>query len=1052
MIEGNLLIKASAGTGKTFSLATRFIRLMLFEKASPEKIVALTFSRAAAHEIYTKILERLWNACDEKIDEAGETGAMREKKFLLDGLSASALETLAQKKIDWRAAHFKELLARLVSTQHLGAIATLDSFILRIVSNFPLEMGFQHAVAVLDGAGEIEALKRAMGDLLRRPEVGSEFREAFRSVNRGEFPRTCRDLLERFLVKEGWRAFVQAHPTCSTWTVESMAHALGLPSELPELAWSKFRTSCSDEKFAEALIEFVESYKGDEVFLDKNKRGKCFVYMLNHPESDSYVWSTPSGKEMRLDFGPEGARVLRNAMTCLITKYLKYQLTQVMGKIRLALLVERQYHQSTRQAGQLTFQDFTEYSARCESGKDELKLENLEFRFDSRFDHWALDEFQDTSEAQWQCLSRLVRAAAGGDGRTVLIVGDQKQSIYTWRGASAAPFEEVLQWPEFDPSQGLGKIVSLDLSHRYQKYTAAFVNQVFGSENKILSGTGWEDYWTPHQAKGENDQVRVVSVTLPEASSQKASDEAAENPICRALYWEVNRVWAKHAGKEDSVGILVRNNEKGLLVAEYLRQKGIPVVWEGMNGIVDVPIVQAVLALLKLSEHPGDTFAWKMVDCLYPIRVHLMNECHSVEAVSAKVARALSCYGLARTLQDFCHRLGLAEPRLDDYSRERLAALVRAAVAFEARMTSGGVTEFLRYLETTFSREWASSTSVVRVLTIHRSKGLSIDHVFVPLFETDNARSRIDRPKFDGVLYDPDAAWVLPHLPEGVERFNAKTAAAYMQQCQDVLMENLRTYYVALTRSRKALTVIFAESQKSSGELKGLRFRDVLKAGLAASRFEPRELLVEGEVYGRLLYEAGSEPTMKVATPLPRIESTWPTCALTRAVMRSAPSGAPWGEGLKAGSLLATQRASASSRGQCAHEKMAAIEWRTPENESDIPVGLRSVFERPSSDATVWRERGYELLVKDHWETGQIDRVVFKGVGNQREATIYDFKTNRPRKDESSDDFEKRLVATYAGQMRAYRRAVHYLTGLAENRIQACLVLIATEKVVSTNP
>ena len=73
MREGNLLIRASAGTGKTFSLATRYLRLMLLDKVDPARIIALTFSRAAAQEIYTKILERLWKAAssDENAKEGG---------------------------------------------------------------------------------------------------------------------------------------------------------------------------------------------------------------------------------------------------------------------------------------------------------------------------------------------------------------------------------------------------------------------------------------------------------------------------------------------------------------------------------------------------------------------------------------------------------------------------------------------------------------------------------------------------------------------------------------------------------------------------------------------------------------------------------------------------------------------------------------------------------------------------------------------------------------------------------------------------------------------
>ena len=135
MLEGNLLIRASAGTGKTFALATRYLRLMLLDKVDPAKIIALTFSRAAAQEIYTKILERLWRAAED------ENNAKDESTEICKGLG------LAE---SWNKETFASLLRSLLDTQHLGTIATLDSFILRMVRNFPLEMGFQHAVEVLD--------------------------------------------------------------------------------------------------------------------------------------------------------------------------------------------------------------------------------------------------------------------------------------------------------------------------------------------------------------------------------------------------------------------------------------------------------------------------------------------------------------------------------------------------------------------------------------------------------------------------------------------------------------------------------------------------------------------------------------------------------------------------------------------------------------------------------------------------------------------------------------------------------------------------------------
>ena len=156
MREGNLLIRASAGTGKTFSLATRYLRLMLFDKVDPAKIVALTFSRAAAQEIYTKILERLWTASSS--DENAEKESEEVCKGLV-GVSES-----------WDKAKFASLLRSLLDTQHLGTIATLDSFILRMVRNFPLEMGFQHAGEVLDPADEDEAVQDALRVILQGTE------------------------------------------------------------------------------------------------------------------------------------------------------------------------------------------------------------------------------------------------------------------------------------------------------------------------------------------------------------------------------------------------------------------------------------------------------------------------------------------------------------------------------------------------------------------------------------------------------------------------------------------------------------------------------------------------------------------------------------------------------------------------------------------------------------------------------------------------------------------------------------------------------------------
>jgi hypothetical protein len=107
---------------------------------------------------------------------------------------------------------------------------------------------------------------------------------------------------------------------------------------------------------------------------------------------------------------------------------------------------------------------------------------------------------------------------------------------------------------------------------------------------------------------------------------------------------------------------------------------------------------------------------------------------------------------------------------------------------------------------------------------------------------------------------------------------------------------------------------------------------------------------------------------------------------------------------------------------------------------------------KPGPEATLWREKSYEIYRegdgKGEWETGQFDRVVFTGEGEEREAVIYDFKTNAVKSGESTDAFERRMCRTYAPQMNAYRAALGTLTGLSPGRIRSVLLLESTRTAV----
>ena len=1061
MREGNLLIKASAGTGKTFSLATRYMRLMLLDGVEPEKILALTFSRAAAQEIYTKILERLWKAA------ASEENASKESKEICKGLGIDR---------SWKAEKFVFMLRRLLDTQHLGTIATLDSFILRMVRNFPLEMGFQHAVEVLAPADESEAVQDALREILNGTKDAAAFIKVFSAAREGTLPR----VLEYKIVEmvKSWRGFVEQHPDCRNWTVASMAVALGIPEkiECPDLSGLPFNkikrknaVSCEEQ-----FVKHCQSYDGNTAVFPKNDNVKgLMLKFIREPEAESYDYVF---NKVHYTFacGKDGAEKIRAALRYLFNRWALRQLEKAKANLDFMGFVEDAYNRISRRKGKLTFSDFTDISAAKGGSSRAFALENLEYRFDEKFDHWALDEFQDTSELQWACLRNLVESASGGNGRTVMTVGDLKQSIYTWRGGNDAPFKEMMKWPTFTDAD-FGRIVNSCTSYRYEKNICDFINAVFGPENLRSGGIlppesaaaieSWLDpqCWMTHQPVVKDDgqpkagdYVKVLSVPDPEG---KAKLEA----LLPALTDELRRIWKAHeaCGSTESVGILVRRNEDGTAIAEHLRARaeGIPVVWEGLSAVSDVPVVNALVDLLRLSEHPEDTFAWGTVGKLFPICSTLFGSRKEGELnakyVSGQVATSLSHRGLSRTLQAYSQALSEDSVGLDPLSKMRLREMVGLAVAYEQRNAGRcSLDGFERFLAASSKRELGASSHVVRILTIHRSKGLTLDRVIVPLPE--GVTEGIANPGNRGLVFADGGKWVLPHVPTDAALLNPETARAMKMRADEKLLSSIRMYYVALTRARKAMYVIEPKVPECGGER---FFRDVINSAFE-NKFERRKLDDGREI----VFEQGAEPAFEDERKPDATEHddrdracAWrhdePAVSIERVSPSSAGHSAPAFLVRSASGLFSEDAGGAAKKGVEIHGQYEAIEWVEPAAPKDERE--RAIIESDWQEAfiqkdgmTCWRERSYELFSGNTWETGQFDRVVFSGSGDARQAVIYDFKTNAKREGESVVAFENRLRKTYEGQMAMYVASLAKLTGIPQNRIEAKLLASATMSVI----
>ena len=1105
-MNANLIIKASAGTGKTFAIATRYLQLLIFGKAKPEQILALTFSRAAAQEIYDKILERLWEASGanvatggktkDEIEKAKNAAAAKEKEHLLEGLPAEQ-RAQAEAAAEWTPAFFAGLLRCIIAAQHHDTIATLDSFIQRIVRSFPLEMGFQKDVSVLDDYGKSRAVEKAAEEVLAATVDNDGFSSTFKMAQGNDAVRsglskvqaaakTWGEFLRDLAMKKKKEGQIQAQE----WTADSMRQALGIEAapQMPDL--SSISVAPEEQKLLEDFKTYVAEFDETKDIFPNNTFGKMARFFCENSEATRYEYTFRKAGHV-FDCGPEGAATIRAAVRWMAARMLNRKIDVAVAKIRLAKAVEDAYDAATRRKGLLTFSDFTDYQAVNENSQKGLALQNLQFRLDSRFDHWALDEFQDTSMPQWDCLRRLVEEALSGDGRSIMAVGDFKQSIYAWRGGDDKPFRELIQ----NVSDAAGSVESIDLSYRYQERTANFVNAIFCPENIRAVADGqcaegvriWEqDCWPKrgHLAKGTDDYVEIVGVAADSGDGDGESDNDGDNnddgdlkpsaamrvlaqPICDC----VRDLWEKHeaAKSTETIGILVRNNADGLYLAERLRamepqKQGakkhiqVPVVWEGQSGVLDSPIVRAVLELLWLAEHPEDKFSWAVVDIIFPLRKTVFREevgwtanfprsADSPAAVSSAVSKCLSRMGLARTLRAIVSALKDGDTKLDDRSLMRLDELVREGVNFEARPDADvGVAGFRRYLQSVTDREIAASPDVVRILTIHRSKGLSIDHVIVPVTEKGSTGSLM-KPKTNRIVGE---GWALESLSEKLAIANEKTRAAWEEAANGHFLEDLRTWYVALTRAKKS-TRVFAVDEDHNA----VQFRDLLRRPFASST-------AKDDFYGTILHADGTPPSFgrkegDVVKETPRWIHDKGRNFVSHATPSTGSGASHAAFARKATHLFDAKFDDPTKHGTDEHTAFAEIERiipAAPKDDRERKIldwggAWCEAFVLPA-DVPVWRERSYELFDKDknEWETGQFDRVVFQVKDGVRTAEIYDFKTNKRSDGESVEAYERRMRDHYAGQMAAYRSAISRLCGIEPESISSTLLLTVTGTTV----
>jgi len=1012
----------------------------------PESVAAMTFTRKAAGEFFQRILQRL--------SELSQHAEKPENYF-------GGMEPLPEA---WP--EFVTLLRQVARRLHRLRLGTMDSFFANIAACFPLELGLPLGAKVMAEDETAQARHEALDALLERIHASGDDKaarallEGFKQATFGVEERSAATSLE---------AWIREHHT--TWLDGADAAAWG---SLPGL-------DLTQEDDLEAALEdlkdrFVPLTEGAARFFDElldqapryepgtplSTRVKYFL------EKTAEVWPELQAGRAEIGWGQgrkkaelsgATARAWARVAEALLRREITCRAQRTRGMAALMELYESEYARRVRSRGRLSFADVQRLLSAA-TGSSAGWMDNADgdlwFRLDSRHDHWLFDEFQDTSRVQWNVVHGLVDEVMQDDSgrRSFYAVGDPKQSIYLWRQAEPGLFKDVLNaWPHHG-RDGL-RPETLSQSFRSAPAVLDMVNAVFADKNTLetlLPGCTAGFAFEKHQPAERNQRLGSHAALL---SVKPDSAEKSTTPVVAALLQQIRPL-----ERGLSCAVLVRGNKDAIELTETLRSEtGMEIVCESQqHPATDNAVTLALLALLQLAAHPGDSLAlehlrmtplWPKVECPTSRWTQTCNA----------VRMGVFDHGFVGFAEAWTRHVHEVLPGMDAFHELRLRQFGEIAAEFDER-GSRDIDAFLQHARET-PLQVRGAANAVQVMTVHKAKGLEFDVVILP----DLDQQAMDHVRRRSLIVNRDAgdvSWVMqpPHGPfvplhEGLsqEMRHAKQQAGFESLCR---------LYVAMTRAKRGLYLIAQPPPATAKAMKEAQFlRRTL--GVKAPVAECPGHLVEWQTGDPQWFASCQGEIPKPHAPeLPGP----PLGELLRTHQPQARRVTPSGEEeftMKGHMLFGEGREPGRRLGSLVHELLAHVEWWGPESDfaslkarwtaagllrgeeieakavSMVQEVLRSpaaafAFARPGPDAVAWRERPFDLMDEGSWISGIFDRVIVRPGA----VRLVDFKT-----DEAADPVAlQERIEGYRPQIALYRRALGRLTRLPPDQIECALLFM----------
>ena len=857
--------KASAGSGKTFTLVTQYIKLLVLNPTCYRNILAVTFTNKATEEMKTRIITHLYGIWK---------GLPDSEQYLQKTIQETQLPAAT---IQERAG---EALHLLLHNYSYFRVETIDSFFQSVLRNLARELDLTAnlRVSLNDTQVEEQAVDHLIDSLTHADimlqwllsyimerigedhswNIIGQVKQFGKTIFRDYYKEKSKELYEKMNQKgfmEGYVSQMRQIRNDALTRMRGFSESFfdTLTSEglsVEDLAYGKTGVAGFFQKLGNGVMD--ESIVGSRVCDCRVDASKW--YSKKHARAE-FIYSLAEASLMPLlaqamDERPRQWKLYKSADLTL----------RHLSQLRLLDSIENKVRTLNDEANRFLLSDTQQLLHTL------IKDNDSPFIFEkigTQLEHIMIDEFQDTSTIQWKNFKVLLEECMSHKDSQNLIVGDVKQSIYRWRSGDWRLLNAIDR--QFSHAQETVEVKTLDINHRSDKHIVDFNNAFFTEAARLEYERQREEspenaeqlchaYEDVVQQTPDNHPPRgFVSVSLLPPENY---EEETLNRIATAI-----RSFREQGASFQDMAILVRTNKHIPLIADYFANMhpDIRIVSDEAFRLDASVSVNLIVQVLHLLTHPDDLLAKATVAKLYqksvlggsPAEEELLIKDRPLDTLLPEAFTQQQAELLQMPLYELTERLYTI------FHLDRLNGQSAYICAFFDQLhqfvqdNTSDIDLFVQEWEETIRRKTihSDSTDGVRILSVHKSKGLEFKHVILPFCDW-----RIEIP--DILWCEPAEAPfnALPLIP--VDFSSQMRGTVYERNYQEEhlqnIVDNLNLLYVAFTRAANSLVVMGQRNAKNNRSV-------LIEAVLRQLKLEGSKLIGEEDEATPLEFTYGAQ-------------------------------------------------------------------------------------------------------------------------------------------------------------------------------------------------